>query len=412
MVALLHGAPHIFPSLRTLRYHYGGSSYEKMQSSLVLLHPNLLNLHIQLVAHHSSEGLSKYFKDMALIIHQLKTLNVGVEGGSSPVTTAGAEFADGLRTLIGANPLLESINLPTVLATSQGVWEVIIRLEHLKELTYDDVYFPPARVQIVTDDMTLDSHMLPSIRRLFLDLENIEDSARSIFSDHIPPSLREISIMMEGIIPQIIRDLSPRGSGLDSLSIHFRISHQCGMSDIQPLLSLTQLTVLNLTFGICPSFRDADIATIASSFPHLTTLGLLFHPFEDDGFELGFHPNIISFNALLPIAQHCRDLCSLAICPASGPPPTIHPVSLAQTFSRTLRSINFGPSLQSAESRLPIAFFLSMICPDGVRICSETPWFRTDEGLPEAVRFWANMGGLLSQATQFKNALLQREGVV
>lgn len=415
MAAALHGTHQLFPLLHTLKFLFGSGYYEKSegaQFTLLLMQSNLQHLHITITDLQDWDFFGVYLRDAASLVHRLVTLKFDFdfesEDGFTPINPVEATSVEaGFVALIRGNPMLTSIHLPSLIATRNYIWSAIAELDHLEELTFkvnssDSLHFmgPPS------NSLKIEPHTFRKIRRLELEMYDYGDIEGSPFDRCVPPSAKEVKMIIKGRTgPQLVKDLSFRGSGLDTVTLHFAHGCRYGMDDLQPLLNLSQLTRLHLTFEIYPNLHDADITIIAAALPKLIDLSLLFYSTAADDFSyLGW----LTINALLPIAKHCRQLKTLAISPKiSSPLPQSNPIT-DYRFTN-LEKINFGPSNLPDHHKWPVwpvALFLSTICPGNVKFSCEAPWSCSNQDNLD-VGFWSAVNDAFEQVSLHDTALVE-----
>lgn len=146
---------------------------------------------------------------------------------------------------------------------------------------------------------------------------------------------------------------------------------------IRPILNCPKLTKFELHWESPLTISQSKIEQLASSWPALESLMLVFDPLP--------YPQStpLTLEALVPFARHCPSLRELGLHVAANsasqralydPSAPTHSFGPAKTLARfqSLELLSFGTS--SIEDPEPVALFLSQVCPAQCRITAGANW--------------------------------------
>lgn len=240
-------------------------------------------------------------------------------------------------------PNLRKLVLPACVVLQPRVWKSILELPHLQQLEVTR----SGRAHYTRSSMEKGLQELSSLKfegpclallGLFIDAEQ-------------KPGMKFLCLNLthtkgrgDDCVLKLLECIASTFPLLESLDITIQDHHTgFSMKELQPLLSLPQLSVLRLFDSMPTKLYDADIRTIALAFPLLTELSITPAPQTSLEFRT---PPLATLLALSHVAESCRRIRKVSLyldtSILSLPPSTI-PIDLVP-FSDTLEVVCFGYS--------------------------------------------------------------------
>ncbi|PSR94375.1 hypothetical protein PHLCEN_2v4460 [Hermanssonia centrifuga] len=361
----------ILPNLHSLSWYTVDAV--RQQRSLVFMHSNIKHIALQL--HRSRDTpLSKYIDGILERTPHLLKLEVRAEAPMRSIQPELLALYRGLRKL-------RHLVSPMYFLTS-GIISELSRAEKLGIIEFaepveqgtgdraDVAHFAPA----------LNDGAFPSLLKLSFSA-HLQHATQFISRQFMPLNLsclylHILAIDNPAVLQQFLSIIARRFLVLTELHVDFLLGPDSpiappppfiarpNLDTLRPLMACSRLKVFELRWDYQLNLSESDLEKLAISWPYLEVLKLNSEPLPE------LTPPILTVEAILPFARHCRRLRELGLYIDGEHVPARQSAS-PQPF-HFLEALVLGSSPIGAVE--PMALFLSQLCPLSCRIVAGVRW--------------------------------------
>jgi hypothetical protein len=360
----------LLPNLQSLSWSCIDAASQRR--SLLFTHPGMQHLALHI---HRNHDLA-YAAEIAELVPGLKTLEVRSHAPARDVEAEVIELIHRLREL-------RRVVVPMYFLTSAVAAE-LATLAHLEAVDLA----PPVergtgdRADVATFAPALPSGAFAALQRLAL-TAHLQHALAFLAQPAAPRHLVALHLYVLAIdnppvLHALLAALAAHYPRLAVLHVDFVLGPHTplltpapppaarpALDTLRPLAAM-RLTALDLRWDYPLPLTDAELATLARSWPALVRLHLHAEPVPEDV------PPRLTLGALLPLATHCPRLHTLALyldgdaAPPARPHATTTTTTAAAPYPprfRALARLALGASPLSAAGLAPAVLFLSLVLP-------------------------------------------------
>ncbi|KAI0773038.1 hypothetical protein BD413DRAFT_690697 [Trametes elegans] len=388
----LHGPPifdeiartrptfNVLPKLSSLSWL--SEKGDRTRLSLMFMHDNIKHFAVRLIPT-DDYSFGVFFQEIALRMPKLIELDLRF---NFPMR----DIEEALCKLLTDLPELEKIILPKFTLTAK----IIEQLSKSPKLRVVQFEFPESQGTGDVSDVhnwfpNVDEEAFPALHDLSVSV-HLPHMIRFLNSDFSPSHLQCLYVHVLYVVPpyqvqEFLESVAKNCKQLTQLFLDFagdpsplifRTSlpdeDRIGWNSLRPLTKLPKLTQFELHWETALAVTHADVEELASSMPALEVLVLNPEPLPTP------QPPALTLRALIPFAQHCRNMRELSLCVDASATDTLEDAArelhaaLPPVRFQKLRELTFGLSrITHPES---IALFLSRLCPVGVTVAAGVSW--------------------------------------